>query len=329
MKRSKFVVLAFMAALLIPLCLCQKVYAQNIMDRAFDGDSLNRQIRSYIINVSNLIPDSTTLQNVWSRKPGDNWVFGIGLNGSFTLLERKLAASVAKGAEGFGGRHNDLSKFPTTVPYLPGTAIDLRAGSSAMDVGVCGMWMDDNILSDLIGSFLGESSHFTYRMLGIDLRYLVMEEGRWGPQGFRKYSPAITVQGGYYFTWMGFGIEAGNTEKVDVQFRNDTYMAAVQLSKDLPIIKPYFGAKLIFSNTDSGFSWETTRPVTIKGTPYPDGASYSSGGNDGELKAYFQLYGGVGINILFFPHLITIGGAYNVATNHFGINMAVRLTTGD
>jgi hypothetical protein len=317
------------AVLAIGICFGQGIFAQNVMDQHFDGDELNRNIRSYIINVSNLIPDSTTLQNVWSRPPSENFIFGGGLNGSITFLERRLASNAIYSSGSFGGSQNDLSKFPTTIPYLPGTAFDVRAGSRGFDVGVSGMWLDDGSLANALGtSFLGDGSHFTYRMLGVDARYLILGEG-WGSGSARKFTPDITVQGGYYFTWLGFGIESGDTEKVDVQFRNDTYMLAVQLTKAIPIIKPYFGAKLILSQTDSGFSWETNRPVMLKGTSYPDGVSYSSGGKDGEMKAYFQLYGGVGINILFFPHLITIGGAYNVATNHFGVNFAARLTMGD
>jgi hypothetical protein len=321
MKREKIIVLTIIATILIPLCLCQKIYAQNIMDQYFEGDNLNRTIRSYITNVSNLIPDSTTLQDVWSYVPKNSGFFGVGLSGSVTFLDRRLAAGAVKSSEAFGGTHNDLSKFPTTIPYLPGTAFDLRAGTGRMDVGVSGMWMDDNILANYIGSFLGGSSHFNYRMLGVDFRYVVLKE--------KSLIPSVTVQAGYYFTWMGFGIEAGKTEKVDVQFRNDTYMIAAQASKDFPFLKPYFGAKVIFSKTDSGFSWETDRPVMVKGTQYSDGASYSSGGKDGDLKAYFQLYGGLGINILFFPHMVTLGGAYNVVTNHFGVNAAVRLIFGD
>jgi len=303
------------------ICLDHGIFAQNVMDQFFEGDELNRTINNYIINVSNLIPDSTTLQDVWSRPPDKKWLFGFGVNASITFLERKLATSAIKRTESFGGSHNDLSKFPTTIPYLPGTAFDIRVGYGNMDVGVSGMWMDDGLVANALGTtFLGDTSHFTYRMLGVDFRYLLLPE--------KKLIPSVTLQAGYYFTWAGFGIESGKTEKVDVQFRNDTYLLAAQVSKDFPLLKPYFGVKLIFSKTDSGFIWETDRAVILKGGEYPLGVVYNSGGNEGALKAYFQLYGGVGVNILFFPHLITLGGAYNVVTNHFGLNLAVRLILG-
>jgi len=304
------------------ICLIQGLFAQpNVMKPYFVGDDLNQSIRSYIVNVSNLIPDSATLQNVWARPPRPTGFFGFGVNGSVTFLERKLIANAVNNSGSFGGKHNDLSQFPTTIPYLPGTAIDLRGGTKNFDLGISGMWMDDNLLSNALGTpFLGDSSHFTYRMLGLDMRYAVLGDKKGTP------IPSVTVQAGYYFTWLGFGIDAGS-EKVDVQFRNDTYLLAVEASKDLFIVKPYLGAKLLLSKTDSGFSWDTDRQVTLKGVEYPFGVSYNSGGNAGDLKAYFQIYGGVGLTIIF-PYLITLGGAYNVVTNHFGINLAVRLVIG-
>ena len=306
-------------ALMLGVVLCSGLFANdNIMDTYFEGDELNRRIRTYIVNVSNLIPDSTTLQNVWSCPPGT--LFGIGVNGSITLLERKLASSVLDGVEGFGGNHLDLSQFPEAIPFLPGLAFDMRVGVKRMDVGFTGMWLDENILADNVGTtFLGDGSHFSYRAFGLDLRYALVQESKDSP-----LVPAVTLQGGYYFTWMGFGISAGDTEKVSVDFRNDSILLAVQVSKNLPIITPFLGMKAIFSKTDSGFIWETHRPVMVKGEPYPDGVRYKSGGTDGDYYSYFQVYGGLGIDFLF-EHLITVGGAYNVMTNHFGINLAARL----
>jgi hypothetical protein len=320
------------SVLILGFFLSYGLYAQDIMDQYFEGDDLNRNIRNYIINVSNLIPDSPTLQNVWSYPPSSGVFFGAGLNASITILDRsKLVKNLTSDAGSFTATH-DLAQFPTTIPYLPGTAFDIRAGVNRMDLGICGMWLDDNIVANYVGSFLGEGSHFTYRMGGVDLRYALVRDGEriFGlDYKYAQFIPAVTLQGGYYFTWLGFGIESGvNTEKVGVQFRNDTYMLAVQLSKSLPLLKPYFGAKAIFSKTDSAFEWETERPVALKGMEYPDGLQYKSGGEGGAVKGYFQFYGGLGLTFIF-PHIITIGGAYNVVTRHFGINAAVRIIMGD
>jgi len=307
-------------ALFLGIVCCYGLFAVDIMDTYFDTDELNNRIKQYIVNVSNLIPDSTTLQNVWSYIPdGDGFWYGIGMNFSFTFLERKLVSRALNGSEGFGEKqsYNDLSQFPGAIPYLPGASFDLRAGFRGIDVGLCGMWLDKNKLADTVGSFLGENNHFTYKMFGFDVRYLVLKE--------KGYIPAVTVQGGYYFTWMSFGITAGDTEKVNAEFRNDSYLIAAQASYNLAhFIRPYLGTKLIISQTDSSFKWETHRPILIKGEPYPNGAIYSSGARDGEYFAYFQITAGLGLSFLF-PDIITIGGAYNVVTNHFGLNVSARL----
>jgi hypothetical protein len=310
-------------ALILWAVCCRGLFAGDIMDTYFDTDELNNRIRQYIVNVSNLIPDSTTLQNVWSYIPeGEKFWWGAGLNVSFTILERRLISGVLKGAEGFGDKqeYNDLSQFPTAIPYLPGVSFDLRGGMKRFDVGLCGMWLENNKLADWVGSFIGENNHFTYKMFGFDVRYLLLEE--------KGYIPAVTVQGGYYFTWMSFGISAGdyNTEKVNAEFRNDSYLLAAQASYKLAkIIRPYLGLKVIISKTDSSFSWETHRPVMVKGQPYPDGAIYESGATDGELHSYFQITGGIGLILIQeLPDIITIGGAYNVVTNHFGLNISAR-----
>jgi len=322
------------AAFVVGLVLCTGLFAQDIMDQYFDGDLLSQQIRSYITNVSNLMPDSTTMQNVWSYVPGSatRTFGGLGLNGSVTFLEQRMASKIVESAQQFGGSHMDLSKFPESIPFLPGIAIDLRGGVGFFDIGVTGMWIDDELISEYAGvSFLGEGSHLAFRSIGVDLRYTFIRDGQSRlfnvvtvPAGLM---PAVTFQAGYCFTWMQFGVEAGDTEKVKVDFRNDSIFLALQLTKKLPIpITPYFGMKMIFSKTDSGFTWETHRPVVAKGEPYTSGAIYNSGVNEGDFYTYLQLYGGIGIDLMF-PHLITVGGAYNVVTEHFGINLSVRLLT--
>ena len=317
------------AVSVLGLILCSGLFAQNtnILDTYFDGDELNRRVRNYAINVSNLIPDSTAISNVWSFAPKarGGW-FGAGLNGSITLLDRKRVSSLIDDFEGFGGSHQDLSQFPEAIPFLPGAAVDLRVGINRMDIGLNGMWVDSDILMENLGtSFLGENSSFSYRSFGVDLRYAIVTDGGKIFSFSSPLLPALTVQAGYYFTWLGFGIESGN-EKVSVDFRNDTYFVALQASKNLVLITPYIGLKLIFSKTDSGFSWETDRPVMVKGSPYPDGARYNSGGVEGDTFTYFQFYGGLGLTLTLVE--INAGFAYNVVTEHFGISFSARYLLG-
>ena len=324
------------AVFVLGLILCGGLFAQDILNTYFDGDELNRRVRNYIINVSNLIPDSTTISNVWSAPPSSIAMYGIGLNGSITFLDRKKVSSLIDNADGFGGSHRDLSQFPEAIPFLPGASIDLRAGLLNFDVGLCGMWADSGDMQENFGTaILGENSHFSYRSFGIDVRAVLIRERAekilFGlvtiPSTVALFLPTVTFQVGYYFTWLSFGIESGN-EKGNADFRNDSYLFSLQFSYNfLPIITPFIGMKLILSKTDSGFSWETDRPVMVKGSPYPDGARYNSGGIEGDTFAYFHFYGGFGLDIMS-PHVVTAGFAFNPVTKHFGINLSLRLIMG-
>jgi len=322
------------AAFVLGLVLCTGLFAQNIMDTYFDGDELNRRVRNYIVNVSNIIPDSTTLSNVWSSPPPASFMYGVGANGSITWLDRKSVTSLIDDVDGFGGGHNDLSQFPEAIPFLPGASVDGRIGFSGFDFGLCGMWIDSDALNEELGDdFLGQGSTFYYRSFGVDFRtVLIREKSRrilfntvTIPSAVAQFLPTVTFQAGYYFTWLSFGIEAGK-EKVNADFRNDSFLFALQASYDLIILSPYFGMKLIFSKTDTGFSWETDRPVIVKGQPYPDGAKYNSGGVDGDTFTYFQIYGGLGVGLSLMQ--VNVGFAYNVATEHFGISFSGRYMFG-
>jgi hypothetical protein len=322
------------AASFLGLVLCTGLFAQNILDTYFDGDELNRRVRNYAINVSNLIPDSTTLSNVWASPPPASFMYGFGVNGSITILDRKKVSALINDVDGFGGSHKDLSQFPEAIPFLPGAAFDARVGFLGFDMGLCGMWVDSDILSEELGDdFLGQGSTFYYRSFGIDFRTVVIREKSNKilfnivtiPSAVAQFLPTLTFQAGYYFTWLSFGIEAGN-EKVNADFRNDSYLLALQASYDLVLLNPYVGVKMIFSKTDSGFSWETDRPVKVNGSPYPDGAKYNSGGVEGDTFAYFQIYGGLGLSLALIN--ANVGFAYNIVTEHFGVNFSVRYVLG-
>ena len=324
----------FAAVFVVNLLLCGGLFAQDLMDTYFNGDELNQRIRRYVSNVSDLIPDTATLQNVWSYAPGalnfDFWL-GAGINGSMAFIDRQKIGSVLDGNESFGADNIDLAQFPDGIPFLPGVTVDLRGGSGNMDFGLTGMWLDEQILSDNFGAtFFGEGSSFALRSLGFDVRYVILKEKS------KNILPTVTLQGGYFFTHIGFGIsveEAGKRENVNVIFRNDSYLFGAQVSKEniLPYITPYAGFKMIISKTNSEFDWKTTRPVMISGRPYLNGVEYYAAGREGNVQVFNQVYAGVGISVYYnnlYNHLVTIGGAYTLGTNHFSINAAVRMVYG-
>jgi hypothetical protein len=143
--------------------------------------------------------------------------------------------------------------------------------------------------------------------------------------------PAITLQAGYYFTWMslGFANSMEASEKISMDFRNDSYFAAIQISKDVVpyLLTLFVGTKVIRSFTVSEFGWESFRPTTFGDRDqdnFPTGVKYHSGTNIGDTNTYLHFYGGLGLSF-GFPHLATVGFSYNIHSQHFAINAAVRL----
>ena len=321
------------AVLFISVFLSSGLFAQvNIIDDFLDGNQLNDNINTFIHNMARLVPDSTTTQNIWSYAPRHNrGIFGAGINGSFTMSERKMLGQLvdARGkGEGFGGKDGDILNIPESIPYLPAAALDFRFGVRGYDFGLTGMWTSADLIPEL-ASIIGEDSDYTHRTIGFDFRYALITDGRPDFFGIKipipaELTPAITAQVGYYFTWMTVGFASAEaSEKVRMDFRNDSYFIALQASKEFLVVKPYVGLRLITSRTDSEYEWETYRPVTHKGIEYPYGARYNSGVNARESYNYLHFYGGAGFSFIF-DHIFTLGFNYSVFTKHFGVNAALR-----
>lgn len=318
-------------SLIMGVLMCGRLFAGDIGEVGyFNGYELNNSINNYISSVSGLIPDITTLQNVWAYTPGAGggkfWL-GAGFNGYVSFLDK---GSQRSGGDKFGADNLDLTQFPNGVPYLPGIAFDLRGGFGSIDFGVCGMWVDESAFSEGDAAFFGSGSSFALRGIGLDVRYRVLKAGvLW---------PSVTVQAGYYYTMHRFGItaeSAGNRESAKVEFRNDTYLIGAQIAKGFlaNIFTPYLGLKLIISKTDSEYEWHTNRAVVFNDNefPYLGGVSYYSAGNAGNVDFYGQIYAGIGLSLTMDKlsnYMFVIGGAYTIGTNHFSLNAALRFMIG-
>jgi hypothetical protein len=284
------------------------------------------RINAYIVNVSNLLPDSVTQQNIWAAGPVNSVLWGLGMSGNLTFFNKKSLGSMADSTAEFSGAGADLESFPTNIPFLPGVSVDLRGGTRlfntplAFDIGLSGMYYNAS-------SILPKGNTFITWTFGFDVRVSILQEGMFG-----GISPALFAQGGYYFNSLRMGFEAnwdamygGETrhfdEYVKMNFRTGTVFGAVQVSKKLSIFTPYFGYKGIVCDKDSDFSWGTSRNVQFRGTTYPKGMDYKSGGIDGEPKLYHELYGGTAL----FGQFITLGIAYNFITEHLGINLSLKI----
>jgi hypothetical protein len=289
-------------------------------------------------SVGNLIPDSITQQNIWAVGPSNSGLFGIGLSGSFTFFDKKSLGNIVNSTNEFTGKDADLESFPTSIPFLPAASLDLRWGPKvrnspvAFDFGLSGLWYDVSSLG-----ILPEGNTFTYWTAGADMRVSILQDGMFG-----EFVPAVFFQGGYFFTALKMGFESqwdadydGGMrhfdEYVKMDFKTQTFFAALQISKKVGNfgrghgrVIPYVGYKAIISDKNTDFEWGTSRSVSFRDEAYPMGMDYESGGIDGGYKFYHEIYGGMAISF-FTPQLLTVGFAYNFATEHFGVNASVKL----
>ena len=323
--------LSFLRRLIIILTLgllfCGNLFSQDILDTYLNGNDLNNRINNYIKNVSGLIPETTTLQNVWHLAPaGNKFYFGAGANGNIAFINKKKIGGFLAGSDGFGANNIDLTQFPETIPFLPGLGLDARIGFKNFDFGVTGTWIGESALSGMNVNIFGEGSTFALQSFGIDARYTlklkIMKSPLW---------PNITFQAGYFFTRLHFGMsaeEGGRSEGVRVDFRNDSYLLGLQVSKDFlgSLITPYGGLKMIIHKTNSQFEWHTNRPVSMNGLLYPNGLEYYSKGNEGDTKVYSQFYFGLGIYLVNAVSF-SVGGAYTFG-NHFSLTASMRYVMG-
>jgi len=318
------------AVLIFMVFLCAGLFADEEAGAyVFQGDALNRQIKKYVDNISKLIPDSVTTQNIWSYAPkSTKGMFGFGVNGSITLSKLSELSAFGGSASGFGGDKLDLANFPENIPFLPAFAVDIRGGGKRFDFGLTGMWATTDMIDGL--SSIVDGSYYGHRTIGLDFRLALLCDG---VQSFFKIPlkfpgkliPGVTFQAGYYFTWMSLGFPANmNTKEINMEFRNDAYFFTLQVSKTfIRLLTPFIGLKLIVSSTVSEFDWISKQTVIFNDVVYEPGAKYSSGSDTRDTNSFLHLYGGLGIKYSMFD--FTLGLSYNLISNHMAFSASVRL----
>ena len=320
------------AVLFSVVFLCAGLFADDEAVYVFQGDMLNAQLKKYVNNISRLIPDSVTTQNMWSYAPRNTkGMFGFGFNGSITLSKLSQLSQLGGSASGFGGAELSLENFPESIPFLPAFAVDIRGGGKYFDFGLTGMWVTTDMIDGL--SSIVDGSYYAHRTIGIDFRLALLCDG---VESFfkipmklpGKFIPGLTLQAGYYFTWMSLGFPANmNTDEINMEFRNDAYFFTLQVSKTFGRIllgfTPFIGFKMIVSSTVSEYDWTSKQKVSFGDTVYEPGAKYTSGTDTRDTYTYLHLYGGVGIKYSMFD--FTLGLSYNLISNHLAVSASVRM----
>jgi hypothetical protein len=298
--------------------------------QSMDGSIVNSKVAGYADNVSKLIPDVITMQNVWAGAPTKAGSFGLGVTANGAVFSMNKIDDALNGYNQFAGKAASLDSFPDSILFLPAGAGEMRISlpKIPIDIGLTGMGYN-------LGNLIGSDSQYLFWTGGADIRVDVVglillpienRAARSNTQSAVKdfwLIPRLTLIGGYYLSGMRFDFTA-NGENVWFDFKTDTYFFGAQITENLKIIRLFGGVRVVGSGTNIQYGWETDKPIRFEGTIYAQGAAYTSPVKQGDDFLYFQVYGGLSL----FGDFLTAGAMYNIITQHVGVSASVRLRFG-
>jgi hypothetical protein len=292
--------------------------------QSLDGSIISDGIAGYASNVSKLIPDVITMQNVWSGAPTKGGSFGFGITANGAVFSMNKIDDAINGYDQFAGNSASLDNFPDSILFLPAAAAEIRISfpKIPVDIGLAGMGYN-------LGGLIGSDSQYLFWTGGADIRVdtvglvlsLVRKEKARSDDLW--YIPRLTLIGGYYLSGMRFDFTASK-DNVWLDFKTDTYFLGVQITENLKVIRLFGGLRVVGSGTNIQYGWETDKPIRYEGTTYAQGMKLTSQVKQGDDFLYFQVYGGLS----FLGDLATLGAMYNVITRHVGVSASVRLRFG-
>jgi hypothetical protein len=133
--------------------------------QSMDGSNINSKVAGYADNVSKLIPDVVTMQNVWAGAPTKGGSFGLGVTANGAVFSMDKIDDAINGYDQFTGSAASLDKFPDSILFLPAGAGEMRISlpKIPIDIGLTGMGYD-------IGNLIGSDSQYLFWTGGADLR---------------------------------------------------------------------------------------------------------------------------------------------------------------
>jgi hypothetical protein len=292
---------------------CVALSAQSI-----DGFIVDSKVAEYADNVSKLIPDVITMQNVWAGAPTKAGSFGLGVTANGAVFSMNKIDDAINGYDQFAGKAASLDNFPDSILFLPAAAGEMRISlpKIPIDIGLTGMGYN-------LGGLIGSDSQYLFWTGGVDLRVDIVGLFLLRSSKDLWFIPRLTFIGGYYLSGMQFDFTA-NEENVWFDFKTDTYFLAVQITQNLKVIRFFGGVRAMGSGTNIQYGWETDKPIRFEGTTYEQGAKYTATVKQGDDFLYFQVYGGLSL----FGDFLTVGAMYNIMTQHVGVSASVRLRFG-
>lgn len=300
MKFSKYLILASLSiAIVSPLT------AQTLPAVSEKLSTLENSLNSLSKTVNNVIPNSTSQQNVYAEA----WIgkllpsipphFAVGIETSVTKLDLS-SLNDALTVFDMKGAVPSSFVFPTISANckIGGLFLPFDIGFSFMTIN----W------KDLVTSF--KDIKMDYFTIGGDIRYALLKGDFLWPQ--------VSIGAGYYYTKGSIGYQK-DPAKVKLDFKSQILMANLQVSKTFLFFTPYVGFRGIFSKTDSTWLWNVNADSYALGSLTGTNTVSTNFGN----SFIPQVYGGFGLKLGVFE--LALNGSWDFKNQIWGAALSGRL----
>jgi len=278
----------------------------NAFAAAPSAENINDRLNSYTKQLSNIIPNAATEQNVYS----DAWIgnfypsspmhFALGIEGGLTQLNMDDFNSVAKAFR--------IASVPETFPY-PSLGINGKIGGFGIpfDMGVSFFTVDTAKLSNLL-----KGIDMQLFIVGGNIRFAILQgKGAW---------PVLSCGAAYYYSKSSIGTSSGDTF---ISFKNEAHIliAETQISKKFIFVTPFAGFRAIFVKSDSSFEWNNPSGILNNA-----GITVTSG--KGSIKKEFsdqfipQVFGGLGLTLGLIQFDTNV--SYDIQNNLWSGGLSIR-----
>jgi len=332
------------ALILISLCLTL-AFSQNM--EAFEKD-----LHAFSTEFASVLSYNATVGNHWADSHIGQLLavpphFGVGVAAGFTSIPLD---SLKDFFEAAGASVPDA--LATIGLPIPAAALSLKIGGLILpfDIGIKGMILPASLSSSLAA--LGFEAD--YKLLGANLRYLVLKEKTLVPElvvgaGYNRLIGSINMPLGLDAPSYAFDVDgtphtlALENPNLTMAFTTDSFDFNIQVSKKVLFLRPFLGAALTMGKSQvssglkasmtyddgSGAKEVTAAEITeikdnlaLAGIPVPEidaaGFLYVADKTD----PVFRLYGGISL-LAFVVHL-DLMAIYVPLTGSFGFNTMLR-----
>ena len=280
-------------------------------------------------SLKDTLPNTQIQQNVWAN----SWIgylvqvgngaflprFGLGVNTGLATMDM---SPVKKTGEAF---KMDLGSMPDTL-IMPTITFDARIGG--VKVGDFSLPFDFGFtLSTIDSSKLGldrmlSDISFDYFAIGFDLRYCIWEPG--------VLDTKVSVGAGYYFSKGSVAIDSDDAG-AGLDFKSSNFTLNAQISTKLAFFRPFFGTRLMFTNSDidwyaKNIDWKSILngdDNITKAVEYGLLPSAFNGGADGfKFRPVFQ--GGFAFDFAVID--LTFSASYDLSSKIAGGAFSLRFS---